>query len=263
MLNVQIDPVLARWGPLSITWHGLFLAAGVALGCLLFVLRARRQGQDLEVALQLIVWVVCIGYLGARLLHVFLYEPATYLDEPFRILAIHTGGLSVYGGLVGGTLAVIVFAHRRRLSFWLLADACMVGIVAGELVGRIGCTLAGDVAGVPTDGSWGLVYWHPGASVPAELIGLPTFPAPVAMQIWNAGLLILLLFLQKHLALPGTLFLTGMILYSAGRFVINVWQIEETIILGLKPTQLVAVLGVGLAATCLGILLWRARTVPN
>jgi phosphatidylglycerol:prolipoprotein diacylglycerol transferase len=251
MIHIRLDPTLVQIGPITLAWHGLWLAAGVLLGSLLFVRQGRQKSIDADPLLQLLLWTIVWGYVGARLFHVFLYDWPTYAAQPLRILAAHTGGLSVYGALVGGTLAVALYTRWKKLPFWVLADAAMVSIAAGEIVGRVGCTIAGDVVGVPTGGAWGLVYWHPDASVPPELLGVPTFPAPTAMQVWNTGLLLLLLLVRDRLQRPGALFLVGMIAYSTGRFVIGIWQLETPLLCGLRPTQLVALIIVCAAALAL------------
>jgi len=240
MIHIRIDPTLLRLGPITLAWHGVWLAGGVLVGFLLFLREGRKKGLDRDLLLQLLMWVLVAGFVGARLLHVLLYDWEAYAARPLSILAVQTGGLSVYGALIGGTLAVAAFTRWKRLPFWRLADAAMVGIAAGEIVGRVGCTIAGDVPGVPTGGSWGLIYWHPASGVPPDLLGVPTFPAPIAMQVWNAGLLLLLLLLRRRVQIPGALFLTGMIAYSAGRFLISIWQPEDPLFWGIKPTQLVA-----------------------
>ena len=260
MIHIRIDPKLLQLGPTTVAWHGIWLAAGVLFGSWLFMRESRRKGLDRDQLLELLLWVLVTGYIGARLLHVLLYEWDTYSAQPLSILAVHTGGLSVNGALIGGTLAVALYARWKQLPFWHLADAAILGIAAGEIVGRVGCTIAGDVPGIPTNSAWGLVYWHPDASISSSMIGVPTFPAPVAIQLWNAGLLALLLTLRTRLQRPGALFLIGMLGYSVGRFLINIWQIENPLLLGLKPTQIVALV---IMCTAILSLLLRKRQASS
>jgi phosphatidylglycerol:prolipoprotein diacylglycerol transferase len=178
---------------------------------------------------------------------VFLYDWHTYAAQPLRILAVNEGGLAVYGGLIGGALALATCARRRQLPFWGLADAVALAIPLGLIVGRVGCTIAGDACGIPTRGAWGLVYTHPDSAVPRYLLGVPTFPAPIAMMLGNAGLLTLLLILRRRVRRVGDLFLAFLVVYSVGRFVLSFWQVEPALLLGLHPTQLAA-LAVAVAA---------------
>lgn len=249
MININIDPILFRWGPITVGWHGLLLTAGIVIAYQVVVLEGRRKGIHQRYLSELIVWAAILGYIGARLLHV-LDRWEVYADQPLRILAVHKGGMALYGTLIGGTIATIAYARWKKLSFWNLADAIALGIPMGEIVGRFGCTINGDVWGIPTNGTWGLVYWHPNASIPAYLLGVPTFPAPTMLQVWNAGLLILLIVLRKRLCLSGTLLLTCLMVYSLGRFIVSIWQHNEPFLFGLKQAQVVA-----LGIISLGILL--------
>lgn len=148
MVHIHMDPVLFRLGPLVVSWHGLWLAAGIATGCLVFLLEGSKQGFDRNLQYELILWIVVCGYVGARLLHVLLYDWQTYATHPLRILAIHEGGLTILGGVIAGTMATVPFARREGLSFWRLAGPIALGLPVGRIMGRVGCTIAGDVWGV-------------------------------------------------------------------------------------------------------------------
>lgn len=238
MIHIYLDPVLWRWGPFTVTWHGVWLAAGVVL--LRQVLLSGGQKVISRRHLdELAVWMLVLGLAGARLMYV-VERWELYAAQPARILAFYEGGMWIQGAFLGGTIAVIGYARWRKLSFWHLADAIAIGIPAAELVGRIGCTIQGDVWGVPTNGTWGLVYHHPGTDIPSELLGVPTFPVPTLLQVWSASLLVLLLILRKRHPAPGTVFLACMIAYAAGRFVVNVWEHGQPFVLGLKGPQVVS-----------------------
>jgi phosphatidylglycerol:prolipoprotein diacylglycerol transferase len=256
MVHINIDPILFHWGPVTLGWHGLWLAAGLFVAYRVFVHQGQKRGIDKDNLGELAFWILVIGYVGARLLHVLSHWQA-YASQPAEILAIREGGLKLYGALVGATIVIAVYVRYRRLSFWSVADAMAVAIPAAEIVGRIGCTLNGDVWGMATGGSWGLVYWHPGASIPSYLLGVPTVPTPTMLQAWNAALLLLLLMLQRRLRPPGLLFAICMVGYSLGRFVISIWQPQPRLLLGLKQTQAISLVLIGLGVLLL--LYLRAR----
>jgi phosphatidylglycerol:prolipoprotein diacylglycerol transferase len=259
MVIIGLDPVIVRWGPFTLTWHGLFLVAGVALGCWIFLRRARAEGLPRDPLVELLIWAVLGGFIGARLIRVFLYDWPIYATQPLRILAPSEGGMAWQGAVIGGTMAAAGVAYWRKLPFWRVVDASVFAELAALIVIRLGCIIAGDLCGVATGGEWGLVYTHSGASVPPYLRGVPTFPAPFLMQAADAALLGLLLALGLRPRPPGTLFLVYLVAYSAGRFLISFWQVERSLLLGLHPTQVLAV-AIGLsAATALAA---HRRRVP-
>ena len=261
MINIGIDPILLRWGPLTISWHGLFIAAGVLAFYLLAVGEGARKGFSHQLLSELAFWLVLSGLVCARLLHV-LQHWRSYSDAPLRILAIHQGGLTVNGALVGVIVATVLFARWKHLNLWRLLDVLAFAAPLAFVVGRVGCTINGDVWGLPTEGSWGLVYWHHNASLPPALLGVPTVPAPILLQLWNLGLFLLLLILRRRVPVEGFLFATYLTVYAVGRFVVNIWQADPAVVLGLKFFQLVALGFILLGITLMVFLRHRGRLVP-
>jgi phosphatidylglycerol:prolipoprotein diacylglycerol transferase len=236
MLIIDIDPNLWQWGVLKVGWHGVCLFLGLLIGYAILLRLGNLWGFTLEKLSGLFIVLVLSGYVGARLLYVALNWPS-FAVQPARIASIYEGGMTVYGGILGGLLAVIVYSRLVRLPLWALGDAAAVAVAAGEIVGRFGCLINGDVWGLPTGGGWGLVYVHPNALIPAELRGVALFPAPIAYQTWGLGMLTLLYLLQRRSHRPGTLFLTFLLAYAAGRALICVWMPVERLWGGITTTQ--------------------------
>jgi phosphatidylglycerol:prolipoprotein diacylglycerol transferase len=247
MVHIHIDPILFRWGPIALSWHGLFLAAGLVLGYFILKREGVRRGFPRHSLSELALWLAVLGFVGARMLHVVEHWD-TFAAQPARVFAVPDGGLTINGGILGGMAATFVFARREQLGFWGLMDVVAIAAPLGFAVGRLGCLIEGDVWGVPTDGTWGLVYWHPDTSIAPDLLGVPTFPAPVVLQLWNLGLCALLLALRGRAPYDGFLFSTFLVVYGAGRFIVNVQQAGEALLFGLKFIQIV-----GLGFIFLGI----------
>ncbi|GAB4528281.1 MAG: hypothetical protein Kow0063_04340 [Anaerolineae bacterium] len=239
MVNIYLDPILLQWGPITVSWHGLCLVVGIVVSYLVIVREGTRKGFSRPALSKLALWLAVPGLAGARLLYT-LEHWHLYAADPLRILALHQGGSTIRGGIVGGVLAAFFYARWTQLSFWKLVDVVAIALPLGSVVGRLGCTINGDVWGMPTDGSWGLVYWHSDAAIPPELLGVPTFPAPTILQLWNLGIFALLLALRGRAAYDGFLATVYLIVYALGRFIISTWQAGEIVLLGLKSTQITA-----------------------
>jgi phosphatidylglycerol:prolipoprotein diacylglycerol transferase len=154
-----------------------------------------------------------------------------------------------------GVFVTLLYCFRRRLPFWSLADAAAIAVLAGEIVGRFGCTLNGDVHGIPTGGNWGFVYLHPDALVPFTLRGVPLYPIPLMYQAWLLGTALVLALLHRRQATPGKTFLVYLIAYALGRAVISLWLLESKPGTILNSTQIVSLAVVALAL----VLLLRLR----
>ena len=250
MVEIRVDPILLRLGTFGIGWHGVMLALGLLLGYLIFLDQGRRRGVAADSLHGLAYRLVLFGYVGARLLHVAQHWPE-FAGNPARILYVHQGGFSIYGGVIIGVFVALLYSARKRLPFWSLADAAAVAVLAGEIVGRIGCTLNGDVHGIPTGGNWGFIYWHPDALVPFALRGVPLYPIPLMYQVWLLGIAFVLALLYRRQAIPGIMFLVYLIGYALGRAVISLWLPESKPGSILNSTQIVSLAVVALSLALL------------
>ena len=114
--------------------------------------------------------------VGGRLGYVLFYDLGSYIREPLSIFAIWQGGMSFHGGLLGCTLAVILFARRRGIPVLSLGDlTCAVGPI-GLFLGRIANFINGELWGQPGEAPWAMVF--PGGGP------LPRHPS----QLYEAGL---------------------------------------------------------------------------
>lgn len=245
-LTIDIDPVIVQLGGFALRWYSLTFAAGVALATLLTIREARTRGLDSSKVGNVVLWGVAGGLVGARLFHV-VDRLSYYLDNPHQILMVNQGGMAILGGLVTGGLVAVITARRECLPVLRLADASAIGLVAGQMVGRLGCLINGDAYGGPTSMPWGLVYVNPGAMIPDSLRGIPTHPYPVYEILWNLGLVGLLLVLRRRSLPGGLLFLTYVAGYSLARFSLTFVRQESSVLWGLQQAQVIALIAFALA----------------
>ena len=145
-------PVLFRVAGLEITSFGVMVALGALAGAWLFgrELDARRMGYASNLAFVGLLG----GLVGAKLLWVAEHRG----EEPVLALLTSRGGLSWFGGLVGGVgVGLLVVLHRRWPLVPLLAAAAPA-IALGQALGRVGCFLVGDDYGLPTSLPWGVAF---------------------------------------------------------------------------------------------------------
>lgn len=154
----DLDPVLFTLGPITIYWYGLFFAAAILVGYQLMSWIYRRENQSTGSLDSLLVYAVIGIIVGARLGHCLFYDPAYYLNNPLKILAIWEGGLASHGGGIGLLLAVYLFCQKTGQNYlWLLDRLALPTALFGFFV-RTGNFFNSEIVGLPSDVPWAIVF---------------------------------------------------------------------------------------------------------
>ncbi|MHB8816747.1 MAG: prolipoprotein diacylglyceryl transferase [Steroidobacteraceae bacterium] len=156
----DINPIAFELGPIRVHWYGIMYLLGFATGWLLARRRAARPGStwkpvDVD---DLVFFAMVGGILGGRLGYVLIYGltfwTAHNLWYPFEIW---DGGMSIHGGFIGGSLALVLFAWRRGRSIGDVFDFMAPLPAPGLFFGRIGNFINAELWGKPTTLPWGFV----------------------------------------------------------------------------------------------------------
>jgi len=217
-----LDPVLLAIGPVKLYWYGLMyiLSFGVGYFWLRRESRAGRLSLSENEVENLIFWLVICVIAGGRLGYFLFYLPEIFLTSPLRIFAVWTGGMSFHGGVIGVGLVLAIFSKLKKINLWQLADTLVIPVALGLFFGRIGNFVNGELPGVLTGGSWGVVF--------PEYGDQPRHPS----QLYEAAknLLIfgsLLLIQQKFQPKVGVLTSFFFIFYGILRFTIEeFWRLN-------------------------------------
>ena len=253
MIEINIDPNIARIGPFLLAWHGVFSALGIFLGVWLPGRLLAEEGvTDLDTFYPVGWWAVAGGIVGARLLFV-LEHLETFAADPLAILRINEGGISVFGGFIGGAIVGSIMAVRRGIPLGRFADAGGAGMAIGQAVGRIGDIINGEHWGKPWDGPLSVVYTHP------NTLGQRGVPAHLAVGyelVLDLLLLGALVWLYRRRLRPGIAFWVFFLGYSLIRIVIGFFRQDSVVAWGLGQAQLVGLLSIPVA---LAMMVYLAR----
>ncbi|MDQ4149354.1 MAG: prolipoprotein diacylglyceryl transferase [Actinomycetota bacterium] len=245
-------PVIPRieLGPFSVSPHGIGIALGYFVGTLVMVRRARARGFNEDHAWNAAAVAVIGAIIGARVAYVVGH--AEEFASPLEWLQIYRGGISLFGGLIGGFLAAFLYTRIKKISFPVLADLGAPGLAIGTAIGRIGDLAIGDHLGKPTSRWWGWRYEG------GELISPPAciYPTPSGCiqpgtvvhqtalydMVWSLAIFLILLWIDRRARRPGTLILVWALLYSSGRIVTDFLRVDKVWFgLGLTGSQLTAI----------------------
>ncbi len=241
-------PVLFKLGPFTIHSWGVALAVAFMAGLVVIKLETKRRGLGADVAYDLIIASIIGGVFGARLFYI-----AGHLDEVgnplLALFAVWHGGLVFYGGLLGGTLAVLFVIWRYKLPVGGVADTVAPALAIGSAIGRLGCFTNGCCHGAVTKLPWGIVYTDPRSlAVP---LGVPLHPTQLIEFAYNVLIFGFLWSVRKRVRGTGKLFLLYLVLYGFFRFWVEFLRVNPAFVLGMSASQafstvLVLVGGVGL-----------------
>ncbi|HUU62874.1 MAG TPA: prolipoprotein diacylglyceryl transferase [Dehalococcoidia bacterium] len=265
-IEIGIDTILFSIGSFEIGWHGIMVSLAVIVGVGVSLWFAKGVGIKKETVYSAAPWAIIGGIIGARLFHVIDYLGSTYISHPAQIFTQFFSGLSILGAILGGTLAVFIYARITHPPLGRLADAIAPALLLAQAVGRIGCTINGDACGTPTSMPWGFVYTSDNAIAPQILAQagysptVATHPSPVYEIMWDILVFALLWRLKGRLKPDGSLFLLYLSLYSFGRFFIEFTRLvtpDQINVFGLLHSPHFITLIV--LSVCVPLLIYRIR----
>jgi len=209
-----------RW---PVYWYGLFFAATFVWGIAIFRYMYRREGRSVDQIYDLLLYIIAGTVIGARLGHVLLYDPLSYLARPWEILYVWEGGLASHGAVIGILAGVYLFSRSRPdQSFLWVCDRLGMSVpLAGCLV-RIGNFFNSEILGKPTDVPWAVVF--------ARVDMIPRHP----VQLYEAFCYLLIFLFQfrfylrnKGMVPEGYLFGRFFILVFGARFVLEFFKVGQ------------------------------------
>jgi len=202
--------------------------------------RGLRENFHPEKIFDLGPWLIGGAILGARIFYVVEYWREQFADKPFtEVFMIQHGGLVYYGGLVGASLACIIYARLKKLPLWKLSDVLTPSIALGYVFGRIGCLMNGCCYGRVCALPWAIHF-------PAdhETHGLSLHPTQIYDSLLNLVLYLALAWLYRRKKFDGQIFATYLMCYAVTRSFVEYFRGDYSdahIHGGLTPAHLVSI----------------------
>lgn len=280
-MSSPTDPILLEFGPFIIRWYGLLIVSGALAAAYVATLEAKRRTEDPDHVWNLLIWCLILGILGARVYHVLSSPPGAsrgfnyyFVEQPFTnqtifgitipfptALLIWEGGIGIFGGIVGGVLAVLIYTYRERLNFWRWLDIIAPGMLLAQAIGRWGNFFNQELYGPPTNSSWwGITITNVNQRI-APYNDLSAYPLdtlfhPVFLyeSAWNLVGFILLMWLGRKYAdklLDGDIMSLYLVWYPAGRILIeqlrpDAWVLGNTLPAAQVVSIVLILIGLGL-----------------
>lgn len=259
-------------GPLTIRFYAILIIIGAIVGSWLASRQAKKHGEDSEIILDLLPWLLIAGIIGARLWHVFTPSASNiaqgvttenYLRNPIEILKMWKGGLGIPGGVIGGALALIIYTKVKKLSFWQWADFVAPGLLIAQAIGRWGNFVNQEVYGRPSNLPWAITIDPQYRIRGFEFVEKyhPLFLYESLLNLIGAGILLWIDRKFKDKLFKGDIFFGYLIWYSTVRFALEFLRLDPSPVNGININQ-TSMLVVGVLAAIVLVLrhtIWSDR----
>lgn len=223
-----MDPVAFEIFGISVRWYGIIMATGIMAGLLYALRESKRVGMDENIILDLVIFAIPAGIIGARIYYV-IFNWDYYARDPWQIINIRGGGLAIHGTLIAAVITALIYTRVKKVNFWTLADIASPGLILGQAIGRWGNFINQEAHGTPTDLPWGIM-----------VDGVKVHPTFLYESLWNLMVFALLLWYRKRKRTEGNVFLLYIILYSTGRFFIEGIRTDSLMLGSIRVAQLVS-----------------------
>jgi phosphatidylglycerol:prolipoprotein diacylglycerol transferase len=229
--------------------YGLFITIGFALAALYLLKRHEMFGLTKDNILDLVIMAVPCGLVGSRIYYI-LFNISEYFGPGKwqNIIMLREGGLAIYGGVIGGVVAILVYGRIKKIHYGKLLDAAGFGLFIGQAVGRWGNFFNREAYGIETEAPWRM-------GLTTGLFTTYVHPTFLYEMLWNAaGFLAMHIFSKKFKAkYHGQYFLLYVAWYGFGRFMIEGIRSDSLFIsrTDIRVSQLLAVLSFSAAVVLL------------
>src|SRR5712692_4569024 len=223
-IYININPVIFQIGPFALRWYGLMYAVAIIAALWIIQGYARRKGITQAMEYRIVWWCILAGLLGGRLYFV-VQQPnfvSYYLAQPQHILATWEGGMAFFGALFLAIPMLFWRARVERINPLVALDAGVLFAAAGQIFGRIGNLINGDIIGYPSTLPWSTVYQNPNswACLNPATCNVPVQPAAGYELLTNVVVLAIMFYLARRVSRPGVLLLFYLYAYSITQFLL-------------------------------------------
>lgn len=260
--NFNVNPVaftVPIFGGIEVRWYGLIITLGIILAFSYTAYRAKREGISFDDVLDITIFTVIFGIIGAR-----LYYVLTSLDKYnsfYDVIAVWEGGLAIYGGIIAGGLTVFLVCKHKKIKFMKMFDATAPGVMIGQILGRWGNFFNGEAYGEEVaEGS--IFYFIRMGLIPNIESGSkmhyfhPTF---LYESVWNLIGFIIINALYKKKKFDGQIFYMYIAWYGFGRMLIEGLRTDSLYVGVFRISQVVGFLCFVIGTLMLTINFIKAR----
>lgn len=136
-LEFNINKVLFSFGNVNIYWYGFLIVIAFVVGLLLLYKLSKESKFNFENILEIFILLVPTSIICARLYYI-LFNLDYYSNNIDKIFSVTSGGLAIYGGIIGGAIVTYIYTKIKKINFIKLLDMLVIVLPLGQAIGRWG-----------------------------------------------------------------------------------------------------------------------------
>ena len=252
--NFEVDNVAFTIGDFSVYWYGVIITCGIIFAFLYATFRGKYEGIVFDNLVDIALWTVILGVLGARLYYV-LTSIDRYIPKPFNfiefikgIINLRNGGLAIYGGIICGILGIVIATKRKKINTLKLFDMAGPGVMMAQAIGRWGNFFNGEAFGEIVSEGHPLYFMRMGLISHNTVRDFGTLemvyvhPTFLYESLWNICGFILINILYKKKKFNGQMACIYLSWYGFGRFFIEGLRTDSLYVGPFRISQVVGLL---------------------
>jgi phosphatidylglycerol---prolipoprotein diacylglyceryl transferase len=241
--------------------YALCILLGIVAACVITDLRMRHRGAPPLLVLDIAIWAVPAGIIGARI-YSLITSPQEYFGaghSPWEPLEIWKGGLGIWGAVAGGGVGAWIACRRAGIPLTFVADTLAPGLPVAQAIGRWGNWFNNELYGRHTNLPWGLRVYEYDLTAGHARTGVNGQPVPLVLadgttgpfhptflyeSLWDLGVALLVFLVDRRLKLGrGRAFALYVMAYTVGRAWVEALRIDTANhFLGLRVNDWVSVI---------------------
>jgi phosphatidylglycerol:prolipoprotein diacylglycerol transferase len=229
----------------DVYWYGVLVAAAVFIGIILSYRRAKRYGIKQDDLIDFAIWAIPSAVIFARLYYV-VFEWDLFRGDLTKIFRLWEGGLAIYGAVIGGVIAGVLFCR-----FWSLADTVTPALVLGQAIGRWGNFFNQEAYGIVVTNPAHM--WFP-LAVKIDATNTIHYATFFYESMWCLLIFAFIMLMGKRFKHRGDCFLWYITLYALERALVEGLRTDSLYWGGVRVSQLLSAL---LFVAGIAFMIWR------
>ena len=219
---------------IDIHWYAILIVIAIVLALIILKINNKKQDVKYEYLLDLSIYLIPMSLICARLYYI-AFNLDFYINNPLEILNLKSGGLAIYGGILGGILTIFIYCKKKKINFISLLDQIAPVLALGQSIGRWGNFINIEAYGVETTSIFRMGIIENGIYKEVH----PTF---LYESVADFIIFIILIILGRIRQKNGERTCIYLILYSFVRFFIEGIRTDSLMLNNIRISQMVSLI---------------------